>query len=232
MSQDNILHPNFRASETDEPLALETVEDVVYVIEHEPLHPAPTRQTYSLHLFDDKATMLHTSGVFIEDTEMLRKAAKSLLETAAAVDKKRKKHASYTMIDFRKEHAQTAMAAILEDEDTFWEFYTQDGDRQLNNLSGPCVYFARSHSDYRETIKIGYTKGRISDRMSQIQAAYKITDTPYAAAVVRVKNTAMARDLEYWLHLYFASYRVVGEWFKAEPVFWFINFCRTLEEQE
>lgn len=70
------------------------------------------------------------------------------------------------------------------------------------------VYFIRSEKTH--AIKIGYTAGRIEDRLSALQTAH-----PYKLEAIAVSRGS--REYEKALHARFAKLRLEGEWFEPHP---------------
>lgn len=71
-----------------------------------------------------------------------------------------------------------------------------------------CVYFIRSEKTH--AIKIGFTAGKIEDRLSALQTAH-----PYKLQVLA--PSCGNREHEKALHARFASLRLEGEWFEPHP---------------
>lgn len=70
------------------------------------------------------------------------------------------------------------------------------------------VYFVRSEKTH--AIKIGYTSGRIEDRLSALQTAH-----PYKLEAIAALSGS--REYEKALHARFANLRLEGEWFEPHP---------------
>lgn len=70
------------------------------------------------------------------------------------------------------------------------------------------VYFIRS--GHTHAIKIGFTAGRVEDRLKSLQTAH-----PYKLEVVG--KSRGTRDYEKSLHSRFSSLRLEGEWFEPHP---------------
>lgn len=71
-----------------------------------------------------------------------------------------------------------------------------------------CVYFIRSEKTH--AIKIGFTAGKIEDRLSALQTAH-----PYKLQVLATSRGN--REYEKALHARFAQLRLEGEWFEPHP---------------
>lgn len=71
-----------------------------------------------------------------------------------------------------------------------------------------CVYFIRSEKTH--AIKIGFTAGKIEDRLSALQTAH-----PYKLQVLATSRGN--REYEKALHARFARLRLEGEWFEPHP---------------
>lgn len=71
-----------------------------------------------------------------------------------------------------------------------------------------CVYFIRSEKTH--AIKIGFTAGKIEDRLSALQTAH-----PYKLQVLATSRGN--REYEKALHARFAQIRLEGEWFEPHP---------------
>jgi uncharacterized protein YozE (UPF0346 family) len=71
-----------------------------------------------------------------------------------------------------------------------------------------CVYFIRSEKTH--AIKIGFTAGKIEDRLSALQTAH-----PYKLQVLATSTGN--REYEKALHARFARLRLEGEWFEPHP---------------
>lgn len=190
-----------------------------------------SKQTYSLHTFDQQATLRKTSGQAVENTLQMRLAAEALLNTADHIDQMRVIDASYDMKRFKYDQAQMVIDRCLTHEDMHWIF----GEQQILEASAqryPMVYFAESETDYKGAIKVGYTYQGISTRMKQIQSEFNMTEAPRPIAIAQCQSDfeagVICRSSEYWLHIYLDQYKVVSEWFKAAPVLWLIYHYKHL----
>lgn len=71
-----------------------------------------------------------------------------------------------------------------------------------------CVYFIRSEKNH--AIKIGFTAGKIEDRLTALQTAH-----PHKLQVLATSRGS--REYEKALHERFAGLRLEGEWFEPHP---------------
>ncbi len=102
--------------------------------------------------------------------------------------------------------------------DTYYSFL---GNATQRNSSGSCVYFLE-HPLYPTLIKIGHTNDL--NRRSQELA---VANCGLPVKVIAFAQLQQRQDFEAALHLMFSRVRVVGEWFRREPVIAFLNYCRS-----
>jgi hypothetical protein len=190
------------------------------------------RSTYSIHAFNDHAVLKTTDGSHIQTTDSMRMVAEALSSTADLIDQKRGVDASYTVDRFKHESAMTYVDDLLQISEMQWFFEPQD-IREASSLGYPMVYFAESQTDYKDTIKIGYTSQSVESRMRQVKSTFVMSASPTPIAVVQYQSSRSdavqtCHALEYWLHIIFDEHKVISEWFKAAPVLWFIYHYKHL----
>jgi len=144
------------------------------------------------------AWSLESSDLFVLDAECLNKY-KQFDEMAS------RPLSGVTLIDLEqlveKEEISELDTEKLEETLKLW------GVMPISSDEG-CVYFIRSEKTH--AIKIGFTAGKIENRLSALQTAH-----PYKLQVLA--SSRGNREYEKSLHERFARLRLEGEWFEPHP---------------